>query len=99
MTRRGTRLYFALPVADASRSTKPSVLCSSLTVEPRVLSERMADLAAASVHYKESRGIHSAALCDAQRLLIVAEDVARQNAPVVASRTSPTDMAVALALA
>jgi FdhD protein len=96
----------------------------------------MADLAEASVHYKQSRGIHAAALGDSERLLLVAEDVSRRNAldklkgralcegvqtadrilvssgrissemllraarmrtPVVASRTSPTDMAVVLA--
>ena len=96
----------------------------------------MKDLFAAAVHYKESRGIHGAALADASGLLVVAEDVGRHNAvdkvkgeallrgiptedrlllstgrvssemllkaarmgvPLVASRTSPTEMAVALA--
>ena len=96
----------------------------------------MKDLFAAAVHYKESRGIHGAALADEDGLLVVAEDVGRHNAidkvkgealrrgiptedrillstgrvssemllkaarmgvPVVASRTSPTEMAVALA--
>src|SRR5437762_1425660 len=90
----------------------------------------------AAVHYRESRGIHGAALSDGERLLVVAEDVGRHNAvdkvkgeallrgiptedrillstgrvssemllkaarmgvPLVASRTSPTEMAVALA--
>jgi FdhD protein len=96
----------------------------------------MKDLFQAAVYYQRSRGIHGAALADADRLLIVAEDVGRHNAvdkvkgealrrgiatedrlllstgrvssemllkaarmgvPVVASRTSPTEMAVALA--
>jgi len=109
---------------------------STLRVPPAVLSARMKDLFDAGVHYKASRGIHGAALADAERLLVVAEDVGRHNAvdkvkgeallrgiatedrillstgrissemllkaarmgmPVVASRTSPTEMAVALA--
>ncbi len=111
-------------------------LHSSLRVPPGLLSERMKELFAAAVHYKESRGIHGAALADEERLLVVAEDVGRHNAidkvkgeallrdiptadrvllstgrissemllkaarmgvPIVASRTSPTEMAVALA--
>jgi FdhD protein len=111
-------------------------LHSRLRVQPRDLSRRMKELFAAAVHYKESRGIHGAALADERELLVVAEDVGRHNAvdkvkgeallrgiptedrillstgrvssemllkaarmgvPVVASRTSPTEMAVALA--
>ena len=111
-------------------------LHSSVRVRPAELGARMKDLFQAAVHYQRSRGIHGAALADAERLLIVAEDVGRHNAvdkvkgeallrniptedrlllstgrvssemllkaarmgvPVVASRTSPTEMAVALA--
>jgi FdhD protein len=111
-------------------------LASRLRVTPATLAERMKDLFAAAVLYRESRGIHGAALSDGERLLVVAEDVGRHNAvdkvkgeallrgiptadrillstgrissemllkaarmgvPVVASRTSPTEMAVALA--
>ena len=111
-------------------------LSSSLRVPAADLSQRMKELFAAAVHYKESRGIHGAALADERGLLVVAEDVGRHNAvdkvkgeallrgiptedrillstgrissemllkaarmgvPVVASRTSPTEMAVALA--
>jgi FdhD protein len=111
-------------------------LHSRLRVTPHDIAQRMKDLFAAGVHYKESRGIHGAALADATRLLVVAEDVGRHNAvdkvkgealqrgiptedrillstgrvssemllkaarmgvPVVVSRTSPTEMAVALA--
>ncbi len=111
-------------------------LHSSLRVPAPAISQRMKELFASAVHYKESRGIHGAALADAERLLLVAEDVGRHNAvdkvkgeallrgvptedrillstgrvssemllkaarmgvPVVASRTSPTEMAVALA--
>jgi len=111
-------------------------LHSSVRVRPAQLGERMKELFQAAAHYQRSRGIHGAALADADRLLIVAEDVGRHNAvdkvkgealrrgiatedrlllstgrvssemllkaarmgvPVVASRTSPTEMAVALA--
>jgi FdhD protein len=111
-------------------------LHSRLRVRPQDIAARMRDLFGAAVHYKRSRGIHGAALADASRLLLVAEDVGRHNAvdkvkgealqraiptedrillstgrvssemllkaarmgvPVVASRTSPTEMAVALA--
>jgi len=111
-------------------------LSSHLRVAPRDVAARMKDLFAAAVHYRESRGIHGAALADARGLLVVAEDVGRHNAvdkvkgealrrgiptedrillstgrvssemllkaarmgvPLVASRTSPTEMAVALA--
>jgi FdhD protein len=111
-------------------------LHSRLRVAPSDICQRMKDLFGAAVHYKESRGIHGAALADPSRLLVVAEDVGRHNAvdkvkgealrraiptedrillstgrvssemllkaarmgvPIVASRTSPTEMAVALA--
>jgi len=125
------------PIAQGhANSIMPEPLCSSLRVPPGVLSARMTELAQAAVHYQQSRGIHAAALCDSERLLIVAEDVARRNAldkvkgralldgvstadrilvssgrissemllraarmgvALVASRTSPTDMAIALA--
>jgi FdhD protein len=111
-------------------------LVSTLRVRPAQIIARMRDLYAAAVHYRESRGIHGAALTDGEALLAVAEDVGRHNAvdklkgeallrgmptedcillstgrvssemllkaarmgvPIVASRTSPTEMAVALA--
>jgi FdhD protein len=111
-------------------------LTSRLRVRPADLAARMKELFQAAEHYHRSRGIHGAALADADRVLIVAEDVGRHNAvdkvkgeallrgiptedrlllstgrvssemllkaarmgvPVVASRTSPTEMAVALA--
>jgi FdhD protein len=100
------------------------------------LAARMRDLLAGAILYKASRGIHGAALCEPDRLLLLAEDVGRHNAvdkikgeallhgvstvdrillstgrvssemllkaarmgvPIVASRTSPTEMAVGLA--
>jgi FdhD protein len=111
-------------------------LQSSLQASAPELAARMRDLFASAVLYKASRGIHGAALADADRVLLVAEDVGRHNAvdkvkgeallrgietrdrillstgrvssemllkaarmgvPIVASRTSPTEMAVGLA--
>jgi len=111
-------------------------LRSSLQVSAAELAARMRDLFASAVLYKASRGIHGAALADADRVLLTAEDVGRHNAvdkikgeallrgmptvdrillstgrvssemllkaarmgvPIVASRTSPTEMAVGLA--
>jgi FdhD protein len=111
-------------------------LVSTVRVRPAQIIARMRDLYAAAVHYRQSRGIHGAALTDGETLLALAEDVGRHNAvdklkgeallrgmptedcillstgrvssemllkaarmgvPIVASRTSPTEMAVALA--
>ena len=109
---------------------------STLKVKPEALVARLHDLLRDAVHYHASRGIHGAALADADRVLLIAEDVGRHNAvdklkglallrglptddrillstgrvssemllkaarmgvPLIASRTSPTEMAVALA--
>jgi FdhD protein len=109
---------------------------STLKVKPEALAARLHDLLREAVHYRASRGIHGAALADAHRVLLIAEDVGRHNAvdklkglallrglptddrillstgrvssemllkaarmgvPLIASRTSPTEMAVALA--
>ena len=109
---------------------------STLKVKPEALAARLHDLLRGARHYHASRGIHGAALADADRVLLVAEDVGRHNAvdklkglallrglptddrillstgrvssemllkaarmgvPLIASRTSPTEMAVALA--
>ena len=109
---------------------------STLKVKPEALAARLHDLLRDVRHYHASRGIHGAALADADRVLLIAEDVGRHNAvdklkglallrgmptddrillstgrvssemllkaarmgvPLIASRTSPTEMAVALA--
>src|SRR5207247_107712 len=109
---------------------------STLKVKPEALAARLHDLLRDARHYHASRGIHGAALADADRVLLVAEDVGRHNAvdklkglallrglptddrillstgrvssemllkaarmgvPLIASRPSPTEMAVALA--
>src|SRR6266850_313145 len=111
-------------------------LHSALRVKPEALAARLHDLLRDARHYHASRGIHGAALADADRVLLIAEDVGRHNAvdklkglallrgmptddrillstgrvssemllkaarmgvPLIASRTSPTEMAVALA--
>jgi FdhD protein len=111
-------------------------LHSPLRVTPLELAGRIKDLYGQAARYQASRGIHGAALADAERILVMAEDVGRHNAvdkvkgeallkgiptvdrillstgrvssemllkaarmgvPVVASRTSPTEMAVGLA--
>jgi FdhD protein len=53
---------------------------SSLRVEPARLFERMKELYLRAVGYRSSRGIHGAALADADRILSMAEDVGRHNA-------------------
>ena len=53
---------------------------SSLRLEPARLFERMKELYQQAVGYRTSRGIHGAALADADRLLFMAEDVGRHNA-------------------
>ena len=53
---------------------------SSLRLEPARLFERMKDLYQQAIGYRTSRGIHGAALADADRLLFMAEDVGRHNA-------------------
>jgi FdhD protein len=107
-----------------------------LSVAPERLFSAYRELQASAVHYREHRGIHCTALCDATGQLLVAEDVGRHNTldkiaglallhdvategrflvtsgrissemawkaarmriPLVASRTSPTSLAIALA--
>ena len=58
----------------------PRVTAPDHELAPETLSTQMKDLFAAAVHYRESRGIHGAALSDGERLLVVAEDVGRHNA-------------------
>ncbi|HEV8674979.1 MAG TPA: formate dehydrogenase accessory sulfurtransferase FdhD [Methylomirabilota bacterium] len=53
---------------------------SPLRVAPARLFERMKDLYRQAAGYRSSRGIHGAALADAERLLFMAEDVGRHNA-------------------
>lgn len=105
-------------------------------VTPERVCAAYRELQASAVHYREHRGIHCTALCDAERQLLIAEDVGRHNTldklaglalmqevptegrflvssgrissemawkaarmrvPLIASRTSPTSLAIDLA--
>ena len=50
------------------------------TVDPRSLFPLIRELYVEAQSYRESRGIHAAALADGEKLLIVTEDVGRHNA-------------------
>ena len=50
------------------------------TVDPRSLFPLIRELYLEAQSYRESRGIHAAALADGEKLLIVTEDVGRHNA-------------------
>ncbi|MFI5341350.1 MAG: formate dehydrogenase accessory sulfurtransferase FdhD, partial [Candidatus Methylomirabilales bacterium] len=50
------------------------------TVDPRSLFPLIRELSVEAQAYRESRGIHAAALAEGEKLLIVAEDVGRHNA-------------------
>ncbi len=119
---------------DLSRQMPP--LDSPISVTPAQIWHLMRLLAGAGQLYRTVRGVHTSALSDGERLLLVAEDVGRHNTldklrgmalmrgietrdrillssgrvssemlnkaarmgvPVVASRTSPTGLSVALA--
>src|SRR5256885_8950776 len=58
----------------------------------------MKDLFAAAVHYRESRGIHGAALSDGERLLVVAEDVGRHNADRKSTRLNSSHLVISYAV-
>lgn len=120
----------------ADLQARRAPLTSTLTVEAAQLYARMHEMYRAAELYEATQGLHTAALADAERLLLVAEDIGRHNAvdriggkawkqgldtagqfllstgrissemlhkaarlgiPVVASRTSPTSLSVALA--
>ncbi len=50
------------------------------TLDPKTVPSLIQDLHDAAVLYHQSRGIHTAALSDGEKLIAVAEDVARHNA-------------------
>jgi FdhD protein len=107
-----------------------------LSLTPERLFSAYRELQASAVHYREHRGIHCSALCDAERQWLIVEDVGRHNTvdkiaglallrevrtegrfivtsgrissemvwkaarlrtPLLASRTSPTSLAIGLA--
>ena len=62
---------------DLSKTTEP--LNSPLTISPRRLSELMIEMQQRATLYARSRGVHTSALSDGKRLLLLAEDVGRHN--------------------
>jgi FdhD protein len=57
----------------------PSLLYSARTAEPTQLLDLMQQLNQAATLYRQSRGVHTSALSDGERLLVVSEDVGRHN--------------------
>jgi len=57
-----------------------AALQDDLTVDPRSLFPLLRELYGQAEAYRESRGIHAAALAEGEKLLIVTEDVGRHNA-------------------
>jgi FdhD protein len=121
---------------DLSEQIEP--LNSNRRVKPSQIQRMMRKFNSAGQLYREVRGVHTSALTDGERLLLLAEDVGRHNTldklrglallqgldthdlillssgrissemlnkaahmgvPVIASRTSPTSLSVALAQA
>lgn len=62
---------------DLSQRVPP--VASQRQVEPQQILDGMQQLMAAAILYKETRGVHTSALSDGQRLLATAEDVGRHN--------------------
>lgn len=54
-------------------------LCSDLRITTRQVSALMRQLNEAATLYRASRGVHTSALADTERLLVLAEDVGRHN--------------------
>lgn len=62
---------------DLSQRVPP--VASDRRVAPQQILDGMRQLAAAAVLYEETRGVHTSALSDGERLLATAEDVGRHN--------------------
>jgi len=60
-------------------SGRQTPVCSQLTVSPEQIFEGMRQLYQAARLYQTTQGIHTSALSDGERLLVVAEDVGRHN--------------------
>ncbi len=60
-------------------SSRVAPLASSLQIEPAQVLTAMQQLMAAATLYHSTRGVHTSALSDGQRLVAVAEDVGRHN--------------------
>lgn len=66
-----------LTFADLAAEQAP--VLSEMTVEPRRLGELMQELQRKDSLYARARGVHSSALSDGERLLLLAEDIGRHN--------------------
>ncbi len=53
---------------------------SSLEIEPETILKLMGEFQKKSVVFKETGGVHSAALCEGNRMIAFAEDIGRHNA-------------------
>jgi FdhD protein len=62
---------------DLSQRVPP--VASGRRVAPQQILDGMRQLAAAAVLYEETRGVHTSAISDGERLLAAAEDVGRHN--------------------
>ena len=71
----GRGLSFQDPSANRSLRVR-----SNLRVDPRALKALMGEFQKRSELYKETGGVHGAALCDSSDLLVLREDIGRHNA-------------------
>jgi len=66
-----------LTFADLAAAQEP--VCSNLTIAPERLASLIAKLQDQDSLYARARGVHTSALSDGERLLVVAEDIGRHN--------------------
>jgi FdhD protein len=66
-----------LTFADLAAAQEP--VCSDLTIAPERLASLIAKLQDQDSLYARARGVHTSALSDGERLLVVAEDIGRHN--------------------
>ena len=62
---------------DLTKAVEP--LESALTIEPQRLAELLIEMQQRATLYARSRGVHTAALADGEKIIVLAEDVGRHN--------------------
>ncbi len=62
---------------DLSKAVEP--LESPVTITPQKLADRLIEMQQRATLYARSRGVHTAALSDGERIIVLAEDVGRHN--------------------
>src|SRR3972149_2834904 len=62
---------------DLTKTVEP--LSSAVTIAPQKLSELLIDMQRRGTLYARSRGVHTAALSDGEKIIVIAEDVGRHN--------------------